>query len=185
MASVTTILKKELKELPDGWITLLETEAEKSVEVGLKVVKLLTDEGYKGLILSASRPCTSLLSLYKKNKIDTKNIFILDTVCRSQDTKVKQLNNVLHLESSSALTGISLSINEAINKIPGKKFIFIDSITTMLIHNKPTIFGKFMHTVLTRMRMKNMNGMFITLEKETDKAVRAEIVQLCDKVLRV
>lgn len=181
----TKKLKKELSSLPEGWIILLETSAEKALEVSLAAIKILTDKGHNGFILSANRPYANLISLYKKNNIDVKKIFILDCICKSQGAKLEEADNVLYIESVSHLTDISLSLSECIKKIKDNKFIFIDSVTTMLIHNTPGTFAKFVHGILTRMRMSGVNGLLISLETETNKEVRAEIAQLCDKVIHI
>lgn len=178
-------LEKELSDLPDEWIVLLETSAENSLKVSLTALKLLINKGYAGIILSASRPCSNILDLYKKNEINTKNIFILDCVCKNQGIKEKERREVMHLENASSLTEISLAINNVIGRIKNKKFVFVDSITTMLIHNKPELFAKFVHSILTKMRVNKINGLLVSLENETNKEVRAEIAQLCDKVVKV
>ena len=45
--------------------------------------------------------------------------------------------------------------------------------------------AKFIHSILTKMRTNNVSGLLISLEAETDKEVRAEIAQLCDKIIKV
>ena len=164
---------------------LIETTAENALEMSISAVKILTSKDYTGIILSASRPCKNLLDIYNNSKIDTKKVVVLCAVCRSQGVDAEDSSNVLHLERLSALTQISISINEAINRIKGDKFLFIDSVTTMLIHNQPNTFAMFIHTVLTKMRVNGVDGYLISLETETNKEVRAEIAQLCDKVVKV
>lgn len=178
-------LESELKALPKGGIMLIETAAENALEMSISAIKILTRKNYTGIILSASRPCRNLLDIYNNNRIDTKKVAVLCAVCRSQGVNTKDSFNVLHLEKLSALTQISISINETINSIKGDKFIFIDSVTTMLIHNQPNTFAMFIHNVLTKMRVNGVDGYLISLETETNKEVRAEIAQLCDKVVRV
>ena len=55
----------------------------------------------------------------------------------------------------------------------------------MLIYNQPDIFARFVHSILTEMRINGANGLLISLEGETNKEVSAEIAQLCDKVIKV
>lgn len=178
-------LEAELMNLPEGWIVLLETSAENALEAGLAAIKILTDKNYYFIVISASRPCSNLLSLYEKNSIDSGKITVIDCVCKSQNLNVKDSSNVLHLESVSALNDISISIGKIIGKIKGNKFICIDSVTTMLIHNKPDVFARFIHSVLTKMRINEISGLLLSLESETNKEVRAEIAQLCDKIIRI
>lgn len=178
-------LEKEFKDLPEGWIILLETGAEDALKISLAAIKILTNKNYNGIILSASRPCSNLFNVYEKNNIDIKKIFIIDCICKTQNSGIKDSENVIYLAAASALTNIAIAISKAIEKIKGNKFIFIDSITTMLIHNKPDVFARFTHSILTKMRMNGVGGILICLENETNKEVRAEIAQLCDKVIKI
>ena len=177
-------LEEELSNLPEGSIVLLETSAENSFELSMALMGILTNRNDNGIVLSASRPYVNLVSMYQKNNIDLNKIFILDLVSKSQNGEVEQ-DNVLFLENVSALTDISLSLNERFKMNNGKKFVFIDSITTMLIHNKPYVFARFIHSVLTRMRLNGVGGVLISLSDKTNGDVRAEIAQLCDKVIRI
>jgi hypothetical protein len=178
-------IEKELSDLPDSWIVLLETSAEKAMEVSLAAIKILTRKGYTGIILSASRPYLNLVNLYRSNGIDEKKIFVLDCISKSQVTKLEAFENVMYIEHVSDLTSMAICITDCIKKIKGSKFVFVDSVTTMLIHNKPNTFAAFIHSILTKMRINSINGLLISIEAETNKEVRAEIAQLCDKVIKI
>lgn len=183
--SKVRLLDQEITDIEDGQVVLLETSAENAVEVGLSAMRIMTTKKATAIFLSASRPCTNILTLYKKNGISTDHLLILDCVCKNPPISIKDLPNIIHLEDVSALTSISLAITEGIRNISGKKFVFIDSISTMLIHNQPPIFGRFIHSLLTKLRLLGVGGILLSLEVETDKMVRAEIAQLCDKVIKV
>ncbi len=55
----------------------------------------------------------------------------------------------------------------------------------MLIHNKPDVLARFIHSILTKMRANGISGLLISLENDTNREVRAETAQLCDKVIKV
>ncbi|MFH0715002.1 MAG: hypothetical protein V1847_04305 [Candidatus Diapherotrites archaeon] len=181
----TKNLIKELNNLGEGAIVLIETTTDKMLEVQLSVTKWLSHKKYAQIILSTSRPCKNLLNLYKKNNIDINKIIILCTCCPEKEENMQENNNVIHLPSSSSLTEISLSLSECMESIKDKKFILIESINTLLIHNQPNTLAKFIHSILTKMRINNVSGLLISLEAETDKEVKAEIAQLCDKIIEV
>lgn len=176
-------LAKELNGCPDGSIFLIETTAPKIVEVHLAAVKWISEKNYAQIVVSASRPCKNLLTLYKENHVDTSKMTIVCTCCQKTETGKLEKCKVIHLPSCSALTDISLSLSKCMESIKDRKFIFIDSINTMLIHNEPNTLAKFIHSILTKMRINNVSGLLISLESETNKEVRAEIAQLCDKII--
>jgi len=92
---------------------------------------------------------------------------------------------VEYIENMTPLTEISYTLNNVISGGQGRRFVFIDSITTMIIYNPPLVFAKFVHNLLMRMRIANVNGFLVSLETETSRDIRAEIGQLCDKVIRL
>lgn len=185
MPSTVKLLDMELAGVEDGQIVLLETSAERAVDVGLSAMKTMTQKSKATIIiLSANRPCTNLLMLYAKNEIKTDRLLILDCVCKTPPASAKAFSNIVHLEDV-ALTSISLAITESIKMIQGKKLVFIDSINTMLIHNQSNTLGQFIHSLLTKMRLLGVGGILLSLEVETDKTIRAEIAQLCDKVIKI
>jgi hypothetical protein len=177
-------LKKDLRDIPDDSIVLLEVTPEKAFELGLASVKLLADRKASGIIVSANRPYSNLLSVYTKNGIDVSKMFFLDCISKNQNAEIKA-DNVVFIENASSLTDISLSINERIKNMNGKRFVFFDSISTLLIHNNPTIFARFLHGVLTKMRLTGSGGIIVSLNGHTNKEIRAEIAQLCDKVISI
>lgn len=178
-------LKKDLAKTSPEYIVLLETTADRVSEVEMEALKSLTARDRTAIIVSASRPCTNFLGLLKKNGVDTKNVFLLDCVCRTQSVDPPDAANVVHLQSAFDLTNLAISLDEAFRKIQGEKFLFLDSITTMLIYNQPDMFARFIHSVLTRMRGYGIGGVLISLEKETNPEVRSQIAQLCDKLIKV
>jgi len=177
-------LMKDLKNISEDSIVLLEVSPEKAFEMGLASVKFLSDKKASGIIVSANRPYSNLLDVYKKNDIDTSKMFFLDCISKSHNGEIKA-DNVAFIENASSLTDISLSINERIKSINGKRFVFFDSISTLLIHNNPAVFARFLHGILTRMRLTGSGGILVSLNGHTNKEIRAEIAQLCDKVISI
>ena len=176
-------LRLELSNVPDDFIVLIETDAEHASELTLAAMKILTDKNDNGIIISASRPYTNLMTNYQRNNIDTNKVFVLDLISKNQNAEV-EAENVMFMQNASSLTDIALSVNDHIKKVNGKMFIFIDSITTMLIHNEPYIFARFIHSILTRMRINGVGGLLISITDRTNREIRAEIAQLCDKVIK-
>lgn len=175
---------KELNSCLEGGIVLIETSASKILEVHLAAVKWLSKKKYTQIILSTTRPCKNLLKLYKENNIDTSKLILLCTCCQEKDN-TKPENNIIHIKNNSSLLEIAFSLSECMKLVKAKKTIFIDSINTLLIHNEPNTLAKFIHSILTKMRTNNVSGLLISLELETDRDVKAEIAQLCDKVIKI
>ena len=177
----------EFKEIlgNSGYIVLVETSSENALASGLEIVKFLVDNSQKGIIISASRPYSNIISLYKKSNIDTGKLFFIDLVSQGQSENLEKANNVVYIEHVSDLTSISISLVKAIETIKGQKFVFIDSITTMLIHNNEHALARFVHGILIKLRIDGVNGIMMLLENKESNEIRAEIAQLCDKIIKM
>lgn len=181
----TAKLAKALSDVGDGSIVLIETAIEKAPDVALNVLKVMTKKGFGGIVVSASRPYSNLVPLYEKSGIDTKKLLIIDCVTKASSVEAQKAENAVYLDSVSDLTSMSLAIWKAIEEGKGQRFLFLDSISTMLIYNKPDIFAKFIHLMLTKLRVSGVGGALISFESAGNREVRAEIVQLCDRVVKV
>src|SRR3989344_5483614 len=113
-------LTKKLNNCPEGGIFLIETNAENILEVQLAVVKWLSDKKYAQIILSTSRPCKNLLNLYQKNNIDTTKIIMLCAVCQKKENNKQENSNVIHINSCSSLTEISLALSKCMESMKDK-----------------------------------------------------------------
>ena len=181
---VADVLAQELNNLPSDSIVYIETTPEKTLEVSNAIVKYFSSRNDKGVIVSGNRPYTTLMNLYRNNGIDVSKMFIIDCISKGLNGD-NETRNVSYVENLSSLTDISLSLDEHINNSVSKKFIFFDSLTTMLLHNKPVILARFIHNILTKMRLSGVGGVIISLQDINNREVRAEIAQLCDKVIKI
>lgn len=175
-------LEKELKTM-DNEIILLEVSSETQVEAGLTVLKNLIDSEKVGIIVSASRPYNSLLDLYEKHKINVNNLIIIDAISHKQGLKTEEIGNVFFVENVKSLTTMSIMIKESMEKIKKPKFVFIDSVTTMLIYNNPEVYMRFLHDTLSEMRNQGVGGVLIFVETETNEKIKTQLKTVCDRVI--
>ena len=181
---IENIIEEEIKDLRSGWVATLETERKSFLDATFLTIKKLTDIGYKGIIVSAYWSADRLLNLYEEMDVNTDNIYIIDCVPHPID--MSQNNNIIHIAARSALGDIKDAVNEAMKNLDGNKFVFIDSITTMIIYNNPEDFERFIHDTLTSIRLSSdTGGILFAIEKEVRDDIRSEIVQLCDKVIKI
>ncbi|MEK6913647.1 MAG: hypothetical protein AABW47_03170, partial [Nanoarchaeota archaeon] len=60
--------------------------------------------------------------LYKKHKIDVKNLMIIDAISHKQGLKTEEVANVFFVENVKSLTTIAIMIKESMEKIRKPKF---------------------------------------------------------------
>lgn len=170
------------KEYPEGWISLLEIEPEKSLELLLSSLKALTDKDYTVFLVSSNLPCTTLHSHFKEKNIDIEKVYIVDCVCVTQGLK-PDVKQVFHLDGVSALTNMSIVLSKLTDSLTGKRVIVIDSMNNLLLHNDAGVLARFVHGLINKMRLSGISGLLFSSGGEADKEVHDEISQLCDKTI--
>lgn len=178
-------LAERFEALPSHWIVMLETSSDTSAQIVIQAIKHLTEDGSDGIILEASRPCTNVFDRFKEQGVDTDKVFILDAVCGMSSGTPPPHDNVIHLESSSAFTDISITLDKVLDSTSGDRFVFIDSLSSFLIHNDEDALIPFIHRIFNTLRMNDVNGIVLTVSDEIDSGPRSSIAQLCDKVMKV
>ena len=94
---------------------------------------LTKSKDHECVYLSMNRPYDNLINLFKKNNIDPKKFFFVDTISKTIGGKTPIEKNVLYISSPHGLTEISIALSKALQSLKAKeKFLFFDSISTML-----------------------------------------------------
>ena len=140
-----------------------------------------------GVFITANRPYNTLANDLKSRHIDIENLFFIDTVTKGVAAVPDRAEKCLYINSPRNLTEISIALEQIIVEIPTKeKFLYLDSVSTLLSYNDQDTVIKFVHFLVTKMReIWKMYGILIVLEKETDERIISQLAQFCDKVVEV
>src|SRR3989338_1306549 len=173
---------KKLKELKD-YIALATVPASSYNKTNIEIIKNFISEGIPGVYITLNKPYSTMLESFKKNKIDTRLIIFVDSVTKLASSNVKKDKNCLFIGSPERLSDISIAMDQAVRAIPTKeKFVFFDSLSTLLIYNKSDTVARFIHFLATKMRAWKVKGIIISLEKEKNKDLIDKLTQVCDLV---
>ena len=178
-------LRKEIENLPDKYVVLLILNVQQYYEGILEVLKILcNEEKSPGIYITVNRPYGTLKELLRDRGIDTAKLFFIDAISQTV-TQPKLVNHhVIYLPNPQSLTDMSLAMNAAAESIPGKtRFLFMDSLSTLLIYNETQTVAKFAHFLTVKMRSLNIKGVFIALRQMLDEELIFEVAQYCDKVI--
>ena len=181
MVEIKEELKEKLKGLKE-YVALATVKAKSYQAVNLDIIKyLIKDENTPGVYVTLNKPYNTLKSMFEKGGIDTTLIIFIDAVSKTPRQEVKKTKDCLFIGSPEKLSDISVAMDQAVRAIPSKKkFVFFDSLSTLLIYNSPVVIAKFIHFLAGKMSEWQVQGIIVSLEKEKNKELIERLSQFCD-----
>ena len=86
------------------------------------------------------------------------------------------------LELDSALTELSIAIDKTLSTGKFDGFLF-DSLSTLLIYNKSAVVGKFVHSLINKIKAAKVTAIFTALEGDTKSDLLKELGMYVDNIL--
>jgi len=177
--------KELLKQLDENKIILLIVDPEHYSETNIDILSYLVKKGLYGIYVTVNKPYTALVELLNKEKIKTENLFFIDLITKEFNRHITDTQGCIYLDSPHCLTDLAITLRHAVETVKKEKFIFLDSLSTLLIYNKIETISRFAHFLTGKMRMWDTKGIIITLNKETDETLISRLSQFCDSIYHI
>lgn len=175
-----------LRKLPKEFIILINVSAEDYLKTNIEVLKILVNEDkLPGVYITINKPYLTMKKVLEDEGMDIKKIKFIDCITKTAGGKIDSGDeNVIYLDSPENLTGLGVAMGEAIRSIPeDEKFLFMDSLSTLLLYHNAGTVAKFSHFLTGRMRVWGLRGVLMAVEKETDPEFTNQLSQFCDAVI--
>ncbi len=169
---------KDLKE----YVALATVEASKYQKTNMGIIKqLVNNEKVPGVYVTLNKPFRIIKDILKKDDINSDMIIFIDAVTKTSGGEIKKTDNCLFIGSPENLSDISIAMDQAVRAVPSEeKFVFFDSLNTLLIYNKVATVARFIHFLAGKMRVWKVRGIIVSLQKEKNKELIDELMQFCD-----
>jgi len=169
-------------EIPEKGIILVISKSNHYNDTNNKIIKILVNNKKKNCIyLSLNRPSSTLFEEFKENNIDNSKVLIIDCVTKLAGEDVERAGNTIFVESPQSLTEMGAVLEGAVESITARgSFLFLDSVTTMLLYNNLKNVATFIHFLTIKIRYYKMSGVIVSLEEEETKQIISQISQFCD-----
>ncbi|MCD6547143.1 MAG: hypothetical protein J7K22_01165 [Nanoarchaeota archaeon] len=176
----------DIKGFKKNTIVLIICDADKILKNTIDIIKTLQND-YLFLYVAISHPYHVLSEIFKKQEIDVNKIFFIDCVTKmTLPEKAVQTPHCLFIDTPSSLNELNIAINRTINSMPNKdKLLFMDSLTTLLVYSSSGSIAKFSHFLINKIKLMGLSGVFMSVEKEMDERLVAQLTEFCDEVIRI
>jgi len=173
------VLNERLKILEKDSVVVIETPAENYLEANISSIKTMIDNGYKGIYLSFQRPFNNIYSLLGRENIDVDSLYIVD--CATGFSKSDQEKNprCVNINPDTKVDEMVYIILKSLKKLGmGKRFIFIDSLTTFSIHETFTEILRFPELLINKIKRENIDNVKLVFNVAKDLTGRRYVENL-------
>ena len=180
-------IDRELKKLPKNFVVGIATSSKSYKKTNIDVLNFLVNKQYaQGSYITANMPYTHLIDMFEKNCINTEKLHFIDCITKTTGAKLPKAKNCVFVSSPSHLTELSTALHDYIKSFKGDdRFLHIDSLSILCIHNKRRDVLRLVHYLSSKMKAFGLMGMVVSLNKETDKELIAELGHICDKIIYI
>ena len=185
-------MKKEknidVKKLLSGsnQISVIVADPKNYLKMIAKALKALTaKEGIPGVYVTINKPYKTIKKQFEDLGVNTKMMIFIDAISSSAG-KVEKEEGCVYIDTPKSLSDMSIAIGEAVKALPSeKKFVFFDSITTLLVYNEAHSVLRFAHFLTNKMRGWDVDGVILSLTSDTKSTVFQQIVLFSDNLINL
>ena len=134
--------------------------------------------------VTITKPYDNIVKQFE-NIVEAKNIKFIDCISRAAGiSKIDE--NCIFIESPTMLEKLSLEISNIFKEVDEntKKYLILDSLSTLVIYNDPEIVTEFFYQLANRTRAGNIHTVSLAIEEEGIESLN-KIIFLNDKILKV
>lgn len=173
-----------LENMLQGDILLIETSSSMLSNLAPALLEKLTREK-TAVVLLSNKGYFDILPDLDVAGVDLGKVFFVDCVSKSQKKTIPDTGHVVDLDSVDQLKTVFSSLLDKTNTFVGSSFLCIESLNKLIDAHPAKDFARFLHLLLTKLRTKGVGCLILSVQDEVVDDLRAEIIQLFDRVLHV
>jgi KaiC/GvpD/RAD55 family RecA-like ATPase len=154
-----------------GVIIMMELPINAYFEMNSSTIKLLTDQGFQGVYISFQRPFKNISSVFESAGIDTSTLLFIDAASALSGEKQLQDPRCVHVSEEIDIDELVKAIYLSLPKLKSqKKFIFIDSLTTISLYKPLSQIMRFSEFLMRTVRKENEENVILIFNVAKDLA---------------
>ena len=154
-------------------------------ERNIELIKEISANGYHTIVVTVNFPYNILSKLYAENGVELATVSFVDAVTRNSIGNAENIPGIVRFVNNPAnLTDLGIAVTEVLKDHSGKKVcILYDSVSTMLIYLPSQSISKFIHFVTNKLRLMDLSGIFLAVEKGLDPMLISQLTTFVDTVI--
>ncbi len=153
------------------------------VPIMTEIIKgVYRDTGDKKICyISLNKPVKAMLATFHGEGLAVERFHIIDAVTKMAISTPKPMENTTYVSSPAALGEIYSAFSQLLEQ---EDFgaVIVDSISTILVYEQPSVVIKFLHMLITKASIKGCHGAFICLKEDMNVQLLRELNMIVDVV---
>jgi hypothetical protein len=170
-------------------------DVEKELSKNQVVLMIMPADGYNNTIIkhlkklskktvcfvTLSKTYESMKEIFKKNKINSGNIVVIDAISKSLRKVPDQTDGCYFVSSPNSMTELEIAVLKVLRH--GFEYLVFDSLSTMLVYQKNAPVAKFVSALANNARQNNAKALFYTAKSAEQSQMVGEVSTMVDKAI--
>ena len=178
-------LTDSLKDLGSEGVVLVIIDAVEYASTNMGLIGFFEKRVMPGVFVSVNKPLVDLLVKLPHTEFVNTQVEFVDCISQMSGAKEIESERAHYLESPQQLVELSMMIHKLVQQIEGKKFLIVDSLSTLLIYNKAEAIEKFVHSISNKIRSEHVFGVLLMIKTDENRDVIKILSQFSDSVVEV
>ncbi|MFH1588081.1 MAG: hypothetical protein ABIA76_01950 [Candidatus Diapherotrites archaeon] len=175
-------IENEIKSIPFGMAALFAVDSCNYSPLQDELLKKIS--GSDSIYLTVNKPAAFLKKKMQEMNASSEKVFFIDMITGLTSESGKKEKGVSFIGAPSELVESMLEVDNAF-AVSNKKFIVLDSISTLLVYNDKKAVEKFIHSLISKINNFNSIGLLIAVNSENYSDKIKSLEQFCDKIITV
>lgn len=185
MEQLETSLNEILKT-GKGMSILFELDTESYLEIIIKIIKKLQEKGLGGVYVSIQRPFKNISSLLEKQGLDLNKLIFIDVASAVSKETQEKCNGCVHISPELDVDELVKAIYTSLDQMKGKKFIFIDSLSTFALHKPISEILRFSEFLMRSVKNEKDIVLLLSVAKDLSHSRFIQnVIVHADKIIEV
>ena len=168
----------------DSLLYLMLAPPDRINAMNISVIKNILSRSCTPIIITVNQPYKVLAKTYAKEGIEMEKIYVIDAVTQYSGGISDPTPRVKFVNNPANLTDLGIAITELLKQIQSeKKCIMFDSVSMLLIHIPAATASKFLHFVVNKLKLSDISGIFLCVEKGLDPVILSQMSAFVDKIV--
>jgi len=179
-------MRKIFEEMEESHLVLVLSEPLTLKKKNIEIIRDVTKDGFHVIVITTNNPYSILMKDYSKEGIDPGKVFFIDAITKYAGGKEpEKTENCVFINGPADLTSMGIAVTEVLKKTSSDKVcVLLNTVNSMLIYITPENLIKFVHFIASKLRLFDISGVFLAVEKGIDPSTLIQLQSFIDDVIQ-